>query len=249
MRHRQGAFRVVDGVPYPDGASTMALLPTSLVGRWLASPADRVRGGVLDVGAGQQPFRPWYEPLADQVVAVDVVPAPGLAVQSYAVALPFADDSFDALLCTSVLEHVDDIERSVAEISRVVRPGGAVLVTAPFLYPTHEAPYDYWRTTHFGLVGLLERHGLVVEDVAAQGGPFLLVSHYALGGLGAAVSRAGSRGGRLGRLVDNRWVRSAVVAPQEAVRTRTSYRLTRLSRAASLGYMVMATVPGGDEQR
>ena len=245
IRHRQGAVHVVDGTPYPDRATTLSLLPVSLVGRWLGDNAAAVSGDLLDLGAGNQPFRPWYEPLARSVVAVDVAPAPGLSVLSMASPLPFRDGSFDAVLCTSVLEHVDNAEDTIAEIARTLRPGGRLIITVPFLYPTHEAPYDFWRTTHYGLARILRRHGLEVGEIAAQGGPIMLVSHYLIGGLAQLVSKLGVRMGSAGFLVDNKVVRGAIAAPQEAVRSRLTYRLTGPSRAASLGYMAVATKPLG----
>jgi len=240
IRHRQGPVRVINGVPYPDKASTLSLLPVSVVGRWLADNADAISGDLLDLGAGNQPFRPWYSSISDTVVAVDVAPAPGLDVLSFAAPLPFRDGSFDAVLSTSVFEHVDNIDEAVAEVARTLRPGGRFVITMPFLYPTHEAPYDFWRLTHYGLRSLLQRHGFEVEEIAAQGGPFMLVSHYALGGLAQLLDLLARKLGRLGVLFDNKVVRALIAAPQEAVRTRVSYRSTKLSRAASLGYMTVA---------
>jgi len=243
IRHRQGSANVVNGVPYSNRETTLALLPGAVVGRWLADNADSVSGVLLDLGAGNQPFKVWYSGLAEKCVAADVAPAPGLDVLSMAAPLPFASASFDTVLCTSVLEHVHDAEAVVSEIARVLRPGGRLIITVPFLYPTHEAPYDYWRTTHWGLRSVLTRHGLEVDTLAAQGGPVLLVTHYLIGGFAQLVMLFAKRLGRLGSLIDNRLVRALLAGPQDVVRTRLSYRLTRLSSAASLGYMSVAHKP------
>ncbi|SDJ34514.1 Methyltransferase domain-containing protein [Frankineae bacterium MT45] len=243
IRHRQGPVHVIDGVPYPDRASTLSVLPGSVVGQWLADNAGAVRGDLLDLGAGNQPFRPWYEPLAKSVVALDVAPAPGLSLLSMAAPLPFQASSFDTILCTSVLEHVDNAEKAVAEMVRVLRPGGQLIITVPFLYPTHEAPYDFWRTTHIGLRAVLERHGLEVGEVAAQGGPFLLVSHYLTAGLVQALGLAARRLGSIGILFDNPLIRAIIAAPQRAVQSRLSYRLSAPARIASLGYMTIGRKP------
>lgn len=242
-RHRQGGVRIVDGIPYSDRRTTLSLLPGAAVGRWMAANAGRVHGTLLDLGAGNQPFRPWYQDKAQRVVAIDVAPAPGIDVLSLADTLPFLDATFDTILCTSVLEHVENAEVTVAEIVRVLRPGGQLLMTVPFLYPTHEAPYDFWRTTHHGLRSVLHRHGLQVDNVAAQGGPFLLVAHYAILAVVGALRLAAARLGSFGSLVDNRLVNAFIAAPQELLRSRVSTRLTGLSRAASLGYMVTARKP------
>ncbi|MEP7017984.1 MAG: class I SAM-dependent methyltransferase [Actinomycetota bacterium] len=243
IRHRQGSASVVNGVPYSNRDSTLALLPGAVVGRWLADNADSVSGILLDLGAGNQPFKVWYSGLAEKCVAVDVARVAGLDVLSMAAPLPFASASFDTVLCTSVLEHVHDAEAVVSEIARILKPGGRLIITIPFLYPTHEAPYDFWRTTHWGLRSVLTRHGLEVDTLAAQGGPVLLVAHYLIGGVAQLVMLLASRLGRFGTLIDNPMVRAALAAPQDAVRSRLSYRLTRFSRAASLGYMAVAHKP------
>jgi SAM-dependent methyltransferase len=243
MRHRQGTVRIVDGIPYSDRRTTLSLLTGATVGRWLAANAGQVHGTLLDLGAGNQPFRPWYRDKATRVVAIDAAPAPGLDVLSLASTLPFLNDTFDTILCTSVLEHVENAEATVAEIARVLRPGGQLLMTVPFLYPTHESPYDFWRTTHHGLRSVLHRHGLQVDDMSAQGGPFMLMAHYAILAVVGTLRLAAANLGRFGWIVDNRIVNAVIAAPQELLRTRVSIRLTGLSRAASLGYMVAARKP------
>ena len=243
VRHRQGSASVVNGVPYSNRETTLSLLPGAVVGRWLADNAGAVSGILLDLGAGNQPFKVWYAGLADKCVAADVAPAPGLDVLSMAAPLPFASATFDTVLCTSVLEHVYDAEAAVNEIARILKPGGRLIITVPFLYPTHEAPYDFWRTTHWGLRSVLTRHGLEVDTVAAQGGPVLLVTHYRIGGFAQLVMLIATRLGRFGSLIDNRLVRALLAGPQDLIRSRVSYRLTRLSRAASLGYMAIARKP------
>jgi hypothetical protein len=90
---------------------------------------------------------------------------------------------------------------------------------------------------------VLERHGLVVEDVAAQGGPFLLALHYLVLTLVHGLRFLAGRLGPLGRVLENRIVDAVIAAPQEAMRTRVSYRLSPLSRIASLGYMAAAQKP------
>ena len=66
-------------------------------------------------------------------------------------ALHFADDTFDALYCNAILEHVPEPTRAIAEFLRVLKPGGSAWVEVPMTYPYHEAPKDYWRVTPDGL--------------------------------------------------------------------------------------------------
>ena len=57
--------------------------------------------------------------------------------------IPEPDASFDAVLCTEVLEHLPDPVRALDEMARLLRPGGTFIVTAPFWSLTHFAPYHY----------------------------------------------------------------------------------------------------------
>jgi ubiquinone/menaquinone biosynthesis C-methylase UbiE len=94
-------------------------------------------GSVLDVGSGKGRFARVVKqshPTA-RVVALDLaeamlrsVPAPVLPVSGSMTALPFADGSFDAAYATESLEHAVQIERAVAEMCRVVRPGGRIAI-------------------------------------------------------------------------------------------------------------------------
>ncbi|RJQ31651.1 class I SAM-dependent methyltransferase [Candidatus Parcubacteria bacterium] len=68
--------------------------------------------------------------------------------------IPLPDESFDAVICRAVLEHIDDPFKAVSEIRRILKPGGRCLVSLPFLYPYHaEKGYygDYYRFTGDGV--------------------------------------------------------------------------------------------------
>ncbi len=81
--------------------------------------------------------------------------------------------AFDVVLCEQVVEHVVDPNAAAANLRGLVRPGGHVIVSTPFLIRVHELPEygmrDYWRFTPRGLQTLLERAGLEVDDVGSWG--------------------------------------------------------------------------------
>ena len=68
--------------------------------------------------------------------------------------LPFADQTFDSVLCNAVLEHVPQPFTAVAELDLVLKPGGRLLLCVPFLQPFHASPTDYFRYTAAGLRAL-----------------------------------------------------------------------------------------------
>ncbi|WP_158946212.1 class I SAM-dependent methyltransferase [Pseudodesulfovibrio cashew] len=136
--------------------------------RDLADVLPTLEGRVLDAGCGLQPYR-FLLPSVTDYVGMDVVPGPFV---DYLVKtgerFPFLDESLDAVLCTQVLEHVEDEVFFLDEIARVLKPGGRLVISIPFIYQVHGAPHDYRRLSEFGLRRLLP--GYTVERVNHQGG-------------------------------------------------------------------------------
>ena len=115
----------------------------------------------LDVGCGERPYESLFPPGAytGVDVAISGRPASMKNPDFYydGRTLPFSDKSFDGVLCTQVLEHVPNPEALFTEIHRVLRPGGRLILSAPFLWQEHEEPYDFFRFSSFGLRELLMR--------------------------------------------------------------------------------------------
>lgn len=82
-----------------------------------------------------------------------------------AASLPFADNSMDTVVLLEVLEHVRHPEKTLSEIERVLKPGGILLLSMPFLYPVHDAPYDFQRYTCHGLAREIEVAGMYLEQI------------------------------------------------------------------------------------
>lgn len=135
----------------------------------LAPAARGVRGSLLDVGCGLQPYRDLFCGVS-RYVALERSCLPGVDLVADALRLPFADASFDAVLCNQVLEHVSEPAALVGELARVLRPGGVLLLTTPQTWGLHHVPHDYFRFTRFGLAHLAERAGLEVEVVRSTCG-------------------------------------------------------------------------------
>jgi SAM-dependent methyltransferase len=125
--------------------------------------AGRQDARVLDIGCGGKPYLPFAAPYAASYCGIDSAPGPLVDLVVAAEELPFEDASFDLVLCTQVLEHVQDPAATLAEIHRVLAPGGAALVSTHGVFLYHPDPgdsdQDYWRWTHSGLRKAIARAG------------------------------------------------------------------------------------------
>ena len=131
------------------------------------------QGRLLDIGCGSKPYQEMFAPYVSQHVGTDYSDTEFKAIMDVAAdvtALPFADASFDTLLCTEVIEHVPNPNLAFQEMARVLKPGGYLLLTTPQTWETHRAPYDYFRYTRFGLSYLAKTNSLeVVKQVTHAG--------------------------------------------------------------------------------
>ncbi|WP_169457983.1 class I SAM-dependent methyltransferase [Ottowia thiooxydans] len=82
-----------------------------------------------------------------------------------AACLPMAAQSCDTVILLEVLEHIKTPQEALQETSRVLRPGGHLLLSMPFLYPIHDAPHDYQRLTKHGLERDLANAGLEIVSI------------------------------------------------------------------------------------
>lgn len=161
--------RVNPGDPFTR-VSSFKWLATRRLAATIASAASEARGRVLDVGCGGRRFAHYFEGRVERYVGLDYpVTFDGdhrhVDVFGDGLALPFRTGSFDTVVCFEVLEHVKDGAALARELARVVKPGGAVILTVPFLWGEHCRPHDYARYTVFGVRELFARAGL---DVARQ---------------------------------------------------------------------------------
>lgn len=128
----------------------------------------------LDVGCGSRPYEPLFP--CGTYIGVDVAVSgrsAGMKMPDYfydGEMLPFEDKSFDGVLCTQVLEHVRNPGALLSEICRVLKQGGVLVLSAPFLWEEHEEPYDFFRFTSFGFRELLMRSGFEVISMKKTSG-------------------------------------------------------------------------------
>jgi SAM-dependent methyltransferase len=123
---------------------------------------------VLDVGAGQAPYAELFQHVDYRTSDWEHSVHPNARRADYigsADDLPIQDWLFDAVINTQVLEHVAEPARVLAELFRVLRPGGTLYLSVPLVWELHEEPHDYYRYTPHSLRYLLERAGFVGLDI------------------------------------------------------------------------------------
>ncbi|MEM8738120.1 MAG: class I SAM-dependent methyltransferase [Planctomycetota bacterium] len=157
------------------------LAPTSRINARLAVAIynriipEHTRGHFLDLGCGKAPFYKLYRPYCDEITCVDWTasghgnPYTDLSAD-LSKPLPLADQQFDTILLSSVLEHLPDPGLALSECYRVLKPNGKLLMNVPFLYGLHEIPFDYFRYTEYGLRQLTACANLNTIEVIPLGG-------------------------------------------------------------------------------
>lgn len=136
-----------------------------------AAAHANLRGRLLDAGAGRMAYRGMLEAIASSYESLDVADPSGRMdhiADLQNTGLP--DAQYDAIFCTQVLQHLPEPARAVAEMARMLKPGGRAVISVPHLVWLHNEPHDYWRFTQYGMQHLCERAGLRVLSAEKVGG-------------------------------------------------------------------------------
>ena len=176
---------MTDRVPCQRRRSTDPATPNDqyyLLERKLFSSITRaieqyIGGAVLDLGCGNKPYRGWIRPRSSLYVGTDIVQSDEQMVDVLASVyrLPFPDGAFNGVLCTEVLEHTERPHDVLSEVARVLAPDGVAIVTSPQYFAYHEAPFDFYRYTTFGLRYLAESNGFEVIAASHNGGNWAIL--------------------------------------------------------------------------
>ncbi len=130
-------------------------------------------GYLLDVGCGRKPYKSLFN--VTSYIGLDIAggghddDAKSADVYYNGKVFPFRDSFFNYVISNQVLEHVLDQEQLMEEIYRVLKPDGLLLMTVPFVWDEHEAPYDYWRYTSFGSNYFFSKKGFEIIEQYKSG--------------------------------------------------------------------------------
>ena len=135
---------------------------------------ETLRGSVLDLGCGERPFEQNVQDSGCDYTGVDwsnsLHDTNADIIADLNKPLPFCTNSVNNIICIEVMEHLRQPELLLAESIRVLKPGGTVVISVPFQWWVHEAPWDYFRYTRYGLQHLLETAGFTNVSIAPTTG-------------------------------------------------------------------------------
>ena len=156
---------------------------------WLEETLKKIPSGsrILDAGAGELQYKPLCRHL--NYVSQDFAQYDGkgnekglqvgtwdqtrLDIISDITAIPEPDGSFDAIMCIEVFEHLPEPIKTIKEFSRLIRPKGHLIITAPFCSLTHFAPYHFYTGfNRYFYEEHLSKNGFEIIDLVENGNYF-----------------------------------------------------------------------------
>lgn len=199
------------------------------------------KGILLDIGCGMRRYESLFLNKIDRYFGLDWPQFDERTKHDLcgdALNLPIKNSSIDTVIATELMEHLSSPDVFLAEAERVLRVGGYLILSVPFMEPLHEEPRDYYRFTPYSLKYLLSQHGFLIQRLWARGGWWSVV-------LGSFVNQAIYD---LANPMDNKTGRrpygffSLMVLPLCAIIQFLAYQLDRIfvSRKYTLGYTVVA---------
>lgn len=136
-----------------------------------SAKAVKEKSSVLDAGAGPCPYKHFFKhcnyeatDFVDNHKCLDFV----CSLDK----IPRKDNTYDCLLNTEVLEHVEYPQKVINELHRILKRGGRLFMTVPQAWRIHQAPHNYFYFTHYGLKSLLNNAGFSKYKIKPMGGYF-----------------------------------------------------------------------------
>jgi SAM-dependent methyltransferase len=120
---------------------------------------------ILDLGCGEKPYYPLFKNWAAEYIGIDIYAGDLRGIGEF---LPFRNNSFDLIISTQTLEHVNDPLKVISEISRVLTPGGIIILSTHGIWYNHG---DHWRWTESGLLKIFSSYFQV--KILENGGAIL----------------------------------------------------------------------------
>lgn len=134
------------------------------------------RGVIYDLGCGDMPYKDFFLKTGAKYIGVDWANSyhdiKADIIADLNKALPINDSVADTIVSISVLEHLCEPQVMLMEAFRILKSGGVIIIQSPWQWWLHEAPYDFFRYSPYGLNYLLKKAGFKEIEVEASSGFF-----------------------------------------------------------------------------
>ncbi len=136
-----------------------------------------IKGKCIDIGSGNSPYKKYIINNVDEYICVDksnvhqhlFSNSKEKFIDADIKNLPFENNSFDTVILTQVLEHIDEPFKALSEIKRVLKKDGILILSVPFIYQAHAIPYDYFRFSEYGLKKICQDYNFHILEFHRQG--------------------------------------------------------------------------------
>lgn len=131
-------------------------------------------GKVIDIGCGEKPYLHFFKPHCTNYFGLDLPFSPLVVNQSVdifadATLLPLKANVADTVVCFEVLDDIPEPSSLFSEINRILKPDGMLFLSVPQMWNIHNAPYDFYRYTRYGLTYQAKKHGFEVVSITGIG--------------------------------------------------------------------------------
>jgi SAM-dependent methyltransferase len=160
---------------YRRGLIHPAHVAVQIAGREIRDAASKYFcGRMLEIGCGAKEKSLLVGEFVNQHIGLDIESCQhdrsNIDVFAPAYQIPFENKSFDCILNTAVLEHLEEPEKALTEAYRVLKTGGHVLYTIPFIWHLHEEPRDFYRYSKYGIEYLFKKTGFEILELRPLAG-------------------------------------------------------------------------------
>jgi SAM-dependent methyltransferase len=138
------------------------------------------KGEILDIGCGQSPYKFLLNAETTRYFGIDIIDAGSFGYHNPDITafdgknIPFDENKFDAIICTEVLEHVQEFQHLIDEMFRTAKKNANLIVTIPWSARYHYIPYDYFRYTPSSLKTMFS--GFSEVDIRNRGTDVSVIS-------------------------------------------------------------------------
>jgi SAM-dependent methyltransferase len=142
--------------------------------------AQHLHGLVIDIGCGIKPYSRLIEAHSTKYIGIDhhcpINEKYNIDIMATAYATGIQSDAADSVICTAVMEHLEEPEIALRECHRILKKGGVAIYGIPFIWYLHEEPRDFFRFSKYAIEYLFRKTGFEILEIKALSGFFVTVA-------------------------------------------------------------------------